>query len=106
MGIAIAGGSGILLGLGLLLWALRERSKRHGAELRAMEAEKVKEEFESAAEHNAEISSELEVQAQRLSEQLAILRNRLSEARVRLAKAGSPEAIKEWLDKELEAEEL
>jgi hypothetical protein len=101
MGYAIVGGIGLLLGIALLIWALRERSKRHGAESSLKDAQVKRVEAERIAGVNLAHAKELEAQAQRLNDQIEVQRGRLTECRGRLAEGGSPAAIKDWLDSEL-----
>ena len=106
MGYLITGGAGLLLGLGLLIWGLRERSKRHAAERAADAAKNELEGAAAQADKNALAARKAEDFAERLDGQVTVLRDRLREARTRLAQCGDPKAVKAWLDQELEAEEL
>lgn len=101
MGYAIVGGVGLLVGIGLMIWALRERSKRHEAERKADAAEAAATAARKLSADNAAAAQNLEMQHGRMSEQLQILRSALQEARRRLAESGDPEAVKAWLDEEL-----
>lgn len=101
-----AGGAGLLLGLGLMVWALRERSLRHRAE-RELDGAKLKtQSAQEAALANFAHAAELEQQIGRMAQQLATLRERLRETRIRLARCGDPKAVKAWLDEELKAQKL
>lgn len=106
MGYAITGAAGLLVGIGFLIWALRERSARHKAEKATAVALSERGEALRVADSNIKIVKNVREYNIRLSEQVIRLRGQLNETRMRLAKAGNPKAIKEWLDKELEAEEL
>ena len=106
MGYAITGGIGLLVGIGLLIWALRERTKRHEAEREADAARAALEKAAEQADKNALAALKAEDFAKRLDDQILVLRGRLNEARVRLGQCGDPKAVKDWLDAELEAEEL
>jgi small-conductance mechanosensitive channel len=106
MGIAIAGGSGLFLGLGLLIWGLGERKKRHAAERAADKAEQDRLSAVQVADQNARQAQKVEDFANRLDAEVMALRGRLNETRIRLAQCGDPKAVKAWLDSELEAEEL
>jgi alkanesulfonate monooxygenase SsuD/methylene tetrahydromethanopterin reductase-like flavin-dependent oxidoreductase (luciferase family) len=106
MWYAITGGSGLLLGLGLLIWGLRERSKRHAAERAADKARAERLRYENAAKHSAKIAAEAESEAARVNNQFAALRQRLAGMRERLARCGDPDEIRAWLDDEMKAEDL
>ena len=106
MGYVIVGGIGLLLGIALLIWALRERSKRHGAESTLKDEQVKRAEAERIAGVNLARASEMEAQSRRLDAQLIAQRGRLNECRGRLAEGGSPEAIKDWLDSELKEDVL
>jgi hypothetical protein len=96
----------LAVGIGLMVWALRERSKRHKAE-RAMDKALAAEKAVSIiAEQNATRAAVLDKQNERLDEQLSLIRDRLRIERERLAKSGDPTAIKAWLDEELEGGEV
>jgi len=97
----ITAGAGLALGIGLMIWALTERSKRHAAERAADAAEQKEKAQRQLAAQNASAAQNLEMQHGRMKEQLGILRGQLEETRKRLAESGDPEAIKSWLDDEL-----
>ena len=106
MGLIAALGGGLLLGLALMIWGLRERSKRHAAE---READKMRVQFREAKEianANAGKAFVAEENATRLDSQIAGMRGRLAEMRTRLAECGDPKAIQKWLDDELGEKEL
>jgi hypothetical protein len=100
MGIAIAAGAGLLLGLGLLVWGLRERSKRHTAERAADKAESLRAQAADAANHNATRAVEMEDQAVRLTAQLDTLRGRLAEVRELVVDKAPIETVKALIDTE------
>ena len=106
MWYAIIAGLALALGLGLGIWALNERSSRHAAERRADEAISFRVKAEEVAKNNVRKVDDLEGKLASVELQLSNLRGRLEEARTRLAEAGDPKAIKEWLDAELVEEEL
>lgn len=101
MWYAIVGAAGLVLGLGLLVWALTERGARHAAERSADEAKTKEEAMRLLASRNAAAAQNLEMEHGRMSEQITILRNTLCEAHKRLAASGDPQAVKSWLDDEL-----
>lgn len=106
MWYAITGVAGLLLGVGFLIWALNERSARHKAERAADEATASEQLARRRARANATAAAAANQFAKNLNDQVSALRGRLDEARTRLAQCGDPEAIKDWLDAELAAEEL
>jgi predicted nucleic acid-binding Zn-ribbon protein len=106
MGYAIVGGLGILLGLGLMIWALRERAARHEAERATDKAVKERDTASRIADANRAQALKLDKERRRLEMQIGALRIRLDEAWESLAKSGDPKAVKDWLDKELSAEEI
>ena len=106
MWYAITAGSGLLLGLGLLIWGLSERSKRHAAERASDKAEADRQLFEQAAKDNAKAATESEDAAFRLANQLEVLRSKLRETRDRLARCNDPDTIRKWLDDEMKAKVL
>ena len=106
MGYAIVGGSGLALGLGLMIWALVERGRRNKAALEAKDAVVRQEEYRRIADGNRERVVELERQIGKVDLELAAVRGKLAEARDRLAKCGDPQTVKDWLDRELEGGEV
>jgi len=106
MWYAIVGGAGLLIGLGLLIWGLRERSKRHEAERamdKALAAEKA---MAALASANAKAAGELQEQIERLEGQITAQRERLAAARKILVEKAPMPVIKEWLDQEGEGGEI
>jgi len=106
MGIAISAGAGLLLGLGLLIWGLRERSKRHAAERAVDAAERLRDQAVETANHNAVHAAEMEDYAGRLNKAVELHRTRLAEVRELLAKHASIKTIRELLATEGEEEEI
>jgi hypothetical protein len=106
MGLLAALGGGLFLGLGLMIWGLRERSKRHAAEKGEATAKLAEHGARMTAANNAAQAMELEAELKRVGAQLDFVRSRLSQARERLIKCEDPQAIKEWLDAELGPEVL
>jgi len=103
--LATAGG-GLVLGIVLLIWGLAQKNARHAAEREAAKAQLAEHAAKMAAANNAARAMELEAEIQRVGEQLALVRSRLTEAHDRLIKCEDPKTIKAWLDAELLAEEL
>ena len=106
MWYAIVGGLGLAVGLGLMIWALRERNARLAAERAADRSDKDRLVAVDVANANAAQASELAEANKRIEAEVALLRGRLNEARVRLAETGDPKAVKGWLDSELGEETL
>jgi hypothetical protein len=106
MWYAIIGAAGLALGLGLMIWALRERSKRHAAEKQAIEALDREGKATRVAADNARAAKDVEAYNTRLEAQVNQLRDRLDAARLILGERGSDVAVKKWLDEELEGETL
>lgn len=101
MGYVIVAGVGLALGIGLMIWALSERSKRHAAERKADEEKTKADSTRQLAARNAAVAQNLEMQHTRLKEELQILRTALQKTQKRLAKTGDPKAVAAWLDDEL-----
>ena len=104
MGIAIAGGIGLAIGLGLLIWALGERGARHAAERTAAEAEALRDKAADTANHNAARAAEMEAQAMRLADVVEQLRRRLRDVREAAAANGSISTVRKLLETEGEDE--
>jgi predicted ATP-grasp superfamily ATP-dependent carboligase len=104
VGISIAAGAGLLLGLVLLVWALGERSKRHAAQRAVDAAEKLRNEAVDTASHNAARAAEMEDQALRLSKQVETFRSRLTDIRTAVAKKAPIKTIAELLRTESDEE--
>jgi len=101
MWYAIVGGTGLAVGIWLLIWALKERSARHSAERAADAPCLLRAKAEEIAGENVHRVGEPKGQLEAVEIELATLRGRLNEARVRLAECGDPQAVKKWLDDEL-----
>lgn len=106
MGIAISAGAGLLLGLGLLVWGLRERSKRHAAERAADKAESRLANAIDTAQHNGNMAAKMEDQKVRLEKQVNVLQERLGELRRVVAEEATIETVKVLLDSETKGETI
>lgn len=101
MSYVIIAGAGLLLGLGLLVWGLRERAKRHAAEKQALRLstqlnaakEKGEKLAQMALKHRQEMK-QAELAASKLRDTMDLLRTRLIACQ-------DPTTIKEWLDHEM-----
>lgn len=100
MGYVITAGIGTFLGLGLMIWVLRERSLRHAAERKADKEESNRKLFKSQLIENRKVISEMEQYKERIEKENIGIRKRLDEAKERLIKCEDPKIIKEWLDDE------
>jgi len=101
MGYAIVGGIGLLIGLALLVWGLRERSSRHTAERRADASLAQEKMLRAALRVNSE-TMRME-QKQRKQAQIAADGNRMiiEQLRSRLRLCTDPSTVRKWLDNEL-----
>ncbi|MCU0913016.1 MAG: hypothetical protein MUC88_00460 [Planctomycetes bacterium] len=106
MWYAVIGGAGLIVGLVLMIWALDERADKQRAENDAKDAGERERECRKIADANRERVFELERQIKTMDDQAAVLRGQLQETRDRLAKCGDPEAVRQWLDHELEGGEV
>jgi small-conductance mechanosensitive channel len=89
-----------------MIWALVERGKRHAAEIGARIAREEERGARLIADHNRNVAAGLADRLKAADDQLALVRGRLNETRIRLAQCGDPLAIKAWLDQELREETL
>ena len=97
----ITAGAGLLLGLGLMTWALTERASRHKAERVADEA-RHREDAMSALLSRAETTVKSQAtELTRARVQTETLRAALEELRKRLVECKDPDTIRAWLDEEL-----
>jgi hypothetical protein len=106
MGYLITAGTGLALGLGLLVWALRLQGKLKDAQDRQAVAERTALNSSRIADENRAAARASEAAATRVSKELAEVKLRLQEARSRLIASKDPAVIKEFLDAELKAEEV
>lgn len=100
MGIAISGAAGLILGLGLLIWGLKQKNARHAAERSADQAREHQKTAIAAANHNAAQVAELEKRSIRLIDQVEVLRGRLRAVRGVVAQTGDMATIRKLLDSE------
>jgi hypothetical protein len=101
METAISLGGGLLVGLGLMFWALWERKKRYQAEADIIRLTAQWKDAQKMAGFNFEQSRKMKFELDRVSQQVNGLTDRLTEAHQRLAKCGDSKAVAEWLDSEL-----
>jgi uncharacterized protein HemX len=96
----------LAVGIGLMIWALRERAKRHDAERAADKAEAARKEAVRVGDRNADAAEALQAANDRLETQVEELRYRVREARKLLKERAPMSTIKEWLDAEGQGGEL
>lgn len=101
MGYAISAGAGLLVGIGFLIWALRERSARQAAEKAQAKAEVVAAQNATIAENNVKLANELQAGILKEQARLAVLNSTIRELRGKLVTCRDPQTVKSWLDAEL-----
>lgn len=104
MWYAISIGSGLLLGLSLMIWGLVERAARHKAERACDEANNLAAAADRLAKTNATVAEKNGKLLQVEYDRNAVLRSALEEARERLLKCDDPKVVREWLMEELKKE--
>jgi hypothetical protein len=100
-GVLISAGAGLLLGLGLLIWGLRERGKRHAAELARENTLALLKDMRGA---NERLRTEIGVvrrDRNSCQAQVGVLRNALANLHEKLAECKDPEAVEKLLNDEL-----
>jgi len=100
-GALIGVGSGLVLGLALLIWALRERTKRHDAE---MERESAFSKYKDAQSTADRLRIQLGVVRKDLEHsqgQIDVLRKTISGLHEKLAECKDPAAVEKLLNDEL-----
>lgn len=102
----LTGAGGLVLGLTLMVWALRERSKRHRAQLFANQLEIENKKLDLLARQNEVAAKKAGDELKRIKNHLGELRRKLYATRIQLAQSDDPKAVKKWLDQELDSEEL
>jgi predicted RNase H-like nuclease (RuvC/YqgF family) len=106
MWYVIIGAAGLLLGLGLMVWALRERSARHKAEREVSDLEDTIKWKDQAIKNWRDGFDRLDVECKRQDTFIMTLKSEIEELQTRLVAAKDPETIKDLLDEELGKEEL
>jgi predicted nucleic acid-binding Zn-ribbon protein len=97
MGLVIALGSGLVVGIGLLIWALGERNARHAAERARDEAVRARERAADVANANAAKAVQLEEQVIRLNSQIDTLHGRLHDIREAVTSKASIPVLRKLL---------
>lgn len=106
MGYAITAGVGVLLGVALLIWGLRERKARFAAEEDSANSRRDVQAAVEQARENLRAADQANLANGRLIKQLAHLRVRMDDLRERLVQCQDPKTIVEWLDAETSEETL
>lgn len=104
MSYAIVGGIGLLIGLGLLIWAVRLQGKLARSEVKLAETVASLEKAADVALANANAAAQAEDTAKRALAASDELRVRLKAARESLLLCKDPGAIQQVLDAELKEE--
>lgn len=97
----VTAGIGVVLGLGLLIFALRERSAKHHAELVLKDVTQQLENEQNNHRATQEFLTASRQARQRSDDQMEALRFVLEQARTRLLECRDPKVVKSWLDAEL-----
>lgn len=97
MGYVISAGVGLAVGVGFLVFALVERSRRRSAEIARDEANQRFDDCRRIADQNIEKAQLLEEDFSRLARRENALRAALKEAEDRLIACSDPKAVKDWL---------
>jgi len=105
-GYLVVGGVGLLGVVGMLIWALVERSRKLEALREADHQTELRLESNRIAEQNAVVVASTKAEAIRVQQELQIVREKLKEAYDRLVRCEDPRAIQDWLDAELKGEEV
>lgn len=106
MWYAIALGGGLLVGVGFLIWALKERTLRHEAERKADAATAAE---RAALDALAAANNTVDMQGGELSRtkaQVETVRTALDAARKKLVMCQDGPTVKAWLDEQLKDEKL
>jgi len=106
MGYAIVGGLGLLIGLILLIWAVRLRGRLAETQVKLAETQASLEKAADVALLNANAATAAEAAAKRAMAAADELRVRLKAARDSLLLCKDPGAIQQVLDAELKEETL
>jgi hypothetical protein len=100
-GALIGGGAGLLLGLTLLIWALRERGKRHSAEIERDNARHLLKDSHSAVDRLRVEANVLRQDRNGCQAQIKMLRNTIHGLHIKLAECKDPAAVEKLLNDEL-----
>ena len=98
MGYVITGGIGLAIGIGLLIWALRERSLRHDAHRSEDALRLQKANFERVALSNERLAKKANEQAAIEHDIVVKLQLQVNNLRDMLISTGDPDVIKKRID--------
>lgn len=101
IGTLIGAGGGLVLGISLLIWGLKERSKRHTAELAR---ESIRSLLKDTQNANVRLRTEIDVvrkDRENCQAQLQVLRDALAKLYEKLAECKDPVAVERLLNDEL-----
>lgn len=101
MGYVITAGSGLLLGIGLLIWAIRERSKRADAEKGLITAQATLRMRDLAAQDMERTIKTLQLENRQINKEAVAVREAYKASLERLKACKDPEAVQSWLEEEL-----
>jgi len=102
----ISVGSGIVVGLGLLIWGLRERSAKHKAEMNLQLARATNTKLRTEVS-TLQVDVEQGTQREQGSaRQVKVLRGAIDELRVKLRTCRDPATVRLWLDEQLGKDKL
>lgn len=101
MWYVITGAVGLALGIGLLIWALKERSKRNKEEKNVLKLELKNTLLERQNKDLGKVVQKHKENEERLEAQIGILKKTIDGLRERLVACKDPEAITDWLDSEM-----
>lgn len=100
-GALIGAGSGLVLGLVLLVWALRERGKRRDAEVARDNAQSILKDTRAACARLQTENGVINKDRNNCRAQLRVLRTTISSLHEQLAECKDPAAVEKLLNDEL-----
>jgi hypothetical protein len=92
---------GLSLGIGMMIWALRERSKRFAAEKKMNEEVQYRLKAEQVADTNRESLERVLQDLDKANNTIKKLYQELEDVKNMLIKCGDAKALKDWLSSEL-----
>ncbi len=101
MWYAIIGGIGLAIGIGLLIWALKERSARYNAEKEYLKCDLKNKLLERQNKDLNTIVQKHKDNEERLDKQIVVLKKTIDNLRERLVLCQDPQTIVDWLDNEM-----
>jgi len=100
-GALISAGSGLVLGIALLIWGLRERSKRHRAEVTRDNMAGLLKDARGAIERLRTEVNVIRQDRHNCQAQIEVLRKTINGLHEKLAECKDPEAVEKLLNDEL-----